>query len=95
MERRDAGVLACDLASNGDAKGLIDGDQKDENDERDGLERSRRDLEASCELGVHDTSLLDGKGLELGQYCVEDDGAGKDGDDTDDYLHLFNLRSGA
>lgn len=52
-------------------------------------------MEASCELGVHDTSLLDGEGLELGQYCVEDDGAGKDGDDTDDYLHLLNLRSGA
>lgn len=87
----DARLVAGEAAGEGDEEAVVEWDEEDEEEVRDGLKWGRGDGEGVGEVGVHGAALLDGEGLELGQDGVEDDGAGEDGDDWDEALDLLHL----
>lgn len=51
--------MASEAPGEGDEEGVVEGDEDDKEDVRDGLEGSRGDFERRSEVSVHGTSLLD------------------------------------
>lgn len=90
-EGADAGGVARESTGEGDEEGVVEGDDEDEHEVRDGLEGGGRDVEGFGEVSVHGGALLDWEGLELGEDGVEDYGACEYWHDWDQYFHLLHL----
>ncbi|GER38945.1 ATP-binding cassette sub-family B member 9, partial [Striga asiatica] len=77
-------VMARDAAGKGYKEGVVQWDDEDEHEVRDGLEGGRGNVEGFGDAG-----------LELSQYGVEHDCASEYGHDQDEYLDSLDLGHGA